>query len=254
MDLPIVLYTDHIVNKTICYNFAKGTNSLLCHVDNFKEYDKTIVTYGVLRGTYEVIKKVKNYYYMDHGYFNQSERVFKNNRTNVMNLNGYFRIVYNNFIHNGRGNYPNDRLKKLNLIIRDQIKSGNHIILSEPSEAMKKLYNVPNWVNNTKKLIKKYSDRKIIIHNKFSEITLNELLLDAWGFVSLQSTAGFKAMLNGVPAYFTDKTLSHIGKIEEIEKPVINYNIFNNLAYGQWTLKEIESGEAWEIIKNNDLY
>ena len=254
MDLPIVLYTDHIVNKTICYNFAKGTNSLLCHVDNFKEYDKTIATYGVLRGTYEVIKKVKNYYYMDHGYFNQSERVFKNNRTNVVNLNGYFRIVYNNFIHNGRGDYPNDRLKKLNLIIHDQIKSGNHIILSEPSEAMKKLYNVPNWLNNTKKLIKKYSDRKIIIHNKFSEISLNDLLLDAWGFVSLQSTAGFKAMLNGVPAYFTDKTLSHIGKIEEIENPVINYKIFNNLAYGQWTLKEIESGEAWEIIKNNDLY
>jgi len=254
MDLPIVLYTDHIVNKTICYNFAKGTNSLLCHVDNFKEYDKTIATYGVLRGTYEVIKKVKNYYYMDHGYFNQSERVFKNNRTNVMNLNGYFRIVYNNFIHNGRGDYPNDRLKKLNLIIRDQIKSGNHIILSEPSEAMKKLYNVPNWLNNTKKLIKKYSDRKIIIHNKFSEISLNDLLLDAWGFVSLQSTAGFKAMLNGVPAYFTDKTLSHIGKIEEIENPVINYKIFNNLAYGQWTLKEIESGEAWQIIKNNDLF
>ena len=130
MDLPIVLYTDHIVNKTICYNFAKGTNSLLCHVDNFKEYDKTIATYGVLRGTYEVIKKVKNYYYMDHGYFNQSERVFKNNRTNVMNLNGYFRIVYNNFIHNGRGNYPNDS-RKTKSKIRDQIKSGNHIILSE---------------------------------------------------------------------------------------------------------------------------
>ncbi len=254
MDLPIVLYTDHIVNKTVCYNFAKGTNSLLCHVDNFKEYDKTIATYGVLRGTYEVIKKVKNFYYMDHGYFNQSTRVFKNNRTNVMNLNGYFRIVYNNFIHNGKGNYPNDRLEKLNLKIRDQIKSGNHIILSEPSEAMKKLYNVPNWVNNTKKLIKKYSDRKIIIHNKFSELSLNDLLLDAWCFVSLQSTAGFKAMLNGVPAYFTDKTLSHIGKIEEIENPVINYNIFSNLAYGQWTLKEIESGEAWEIIKKNDLY
>ena len=35
---------------------------------------------------------------------------------------------------------------------------------------------------------------------------------------------------------------------------LINYKIFNNLAYGQWTLKEIESGEAWEIIKNNDLY
>ena len=29
------------------------------------------------------------------------------------------------------------------------------------------------------------------------------------------------------------------------------YKIFNNLAYGQWTLKEMESGEAWENITKN---
>ena len=39
MEKPIVIYTDHIINKTLCYNFAKGSNSLLCHVDKFKEYD-----------------------------------------------------------------------------------------------------------------------------------------------------------------------------------------------------------------------
>ena len=38
MEKPIVIYTDHIVNKTVCYNFAKGSNSLLCHVNNFKDY------------------------------------------------------------------------------------------------------------------------------------------------------------------------------------------------------------------------
>ncbi len=54
---PIVIYTDHIMNRTLCYNFAKGSNSLLCHVNNFKDYEKTIATYGVLRGTYEIIKK-----------------------------------------------------------------------------------------------------------------------------------------------------------------------------------------------------
>ena len=70
----------------------------------------------------------------------------------------------------------------------------------------------------------------------------------------MQSTAGFMAMYNGVPSYFTDKTLSHIGKIENIENPVINYKIFNNLAYGQWTLKEIETGEAWENILNNTSF
>ena len=71
---PIVIYTDHIMNRTLCYNFAKGSNSLLCHVNNFKDYEKTIATYGVLRGTYEIIKKVNNFYYIDHGYFNQSKR------------------------------------------------------------------------------------------------------------------------------------------------------------------------------------
>ena len=253
MDKPIVIYTDHIVNKTVCYNFAKGSDSLLCHVNNFREYNRTIATYGVLRGTYEVIKKVKNFYYMDHGYFNQSERAFTNNRTNIINLNGYFRVVQNNFIHNGKGNYPEDRFKKLNLKILDHNKNGTFIVLSEPSDAMKKLYNVPKWLEDTKKQIKKYSDRKIIVHNKFSKKPLNELLKDAWAFVSLQSTAGFKAMLNGVPAYFTDSSLRYISKIENIEKPIINYKIFNNLAYGQWTLKEIENGEAWRIISKNNF-
>ena len=251
MEKPIVIYTDHIMNRTLCYNFAKGSDSLLCHVNKFKDYSRTIATYGVLRGTLEVINKVKNYYYMDHGYFNQSKRIFEKNKTKVSNLDGYFRIVYNNFIHNGKGNFPGDRLKKLNLKIIEQKKTGNYIILSEPSEFTKKIYNVPNWIEDTSNLIKKYSDRKLLIHNKYSKEPLASVLKDAWAFVSLQSTAGFKAMSNGVPSYFTDKTLSHVGKIQNIEKPTIDYKIFNNLAYGQWTIKEIETGEAWENISNN---
>ena len=245
MEKPIVIY------KTICYSFAKGSNSLMCHVNNFNDFNKTIATYGVLRGTLEVINKSKNYLYMDHGYFNQSKRSFENNRTNVIDLDGYFRIVFNNFIHDGAGKNPDDRLNKLNLNFIEQKKLGDHIILSEPSEAMKKVYNVPDWTDETIKLVKKYSDRKIIVHNKFSKEPLLELLKNAWAFVSLQSTAGFMAMLNGVPAYFTDKTLINIGKLTEIEKPTINYGIFNNLAYGQWTLKEMQSGEAWEYISRN---
>ena len=153
---PVVIYTDHIMNRTLCYNFAKGAGSPMCHINNFRDYNRTIATYGVLRGTFELIKKVNNFFYMDHGYFNQSKREFINNRTNVVSMDGYFRIVYNNFIHNGEGDYPNDRLKKLNLDIVDPNKLGNYIILSEPSETMKKIYNKPNWVNDTKKILKTY--------------------------------------------------------------------------------------------------
>ena len=252
MNKPIVIYTDHIMNKTLCYNFAKGSNSLMCHINNFKDYDQTIATYGVLRGTFEIIQKAKNFYYIDHGYFNQSNRKFENKRTNVLDMNGYFRIVYNNLIYNGEGNYPDDRLKKLNLNFVETKNCGDNIILSEPSETMKKIYNAHNWINDTKKVVKKFSDRKIIVHNKFSKIPLDELLKNAWSFVSLQSTAGFKAMLSGIPAYFTETSLKNINRIEDLENPKINYNIFNNLAYGQWTLKEIESGEAWETISKKN--
>ena len=47
MDKPIVIYTDHIVNKTVCYNFAKGSDSLLCHVNNFSKRVHTCVPYPV---------------------------------------------------------------------------------------------------------------------------------------------------------------------------------------------------------------
>ena len=87
-------------------------------------------------------------------------------------MDGYFRIVYNNLVHNGVGNFPEDRLKKLNLNFKKQNKSGKYIILSEPSSAMKKIYNQHNWVEETKQKLKKFTDRKIIIHNKFSNITL----------------------------------------------------------------------------------
>ena len=58
-DLPIVLYTDHYVNRTLCHNFALGSKSLMCHVNNFSDFSKTIATYGFLRGTGEKESKKK---------------------------------------------------------------------------------------------------------------------------------------------------------------------------------------------------
>ena len=55
-------------------------------------------------------------------------------------------------------------------------KTGEYIILSEPSESSKNYFNLYNWVENTKDEIRKYSDREIIIHKKGSSIPLNELL------------------------------------------------------------------------------
>ena len=253
-DNPIVIYTDHSINKTICYYFAKGSNSLMCHVNNFKEFDKTIATYGYLRGTGEALKKVKNFFYIDHGYFKQSKRKFIKNKVHKIDLDGYFRIVFNDYWNDGSKQMPSDRFNKLSLSIKDIKKKGEYIILSEPVPEAIQHYNLGNWTEKTINNLKKFTDRKIIIHSRRSEIKLDELLENAWAFVSDHSSAGFKAMMEGVPAYFTNSTLKRIASIDNIEKHEINYSTFNNLAYEQWTIKEIQNGEAWNYLskRSND--
>ncbi|MDA9748679.1 hypothetical protein N9U75_00845 [Pelagibacteraceae bacterium] len=250
IEKPIVLYTNHSINKTLCYSFAKGSGSLMCHVDKFDDFNKTIATYGYLRGTGQVIRNVKNFYYMDHGYFKQSDRSFDKNRTVIKSLNGYFRVVYNDYWHNGQGSKSDDRLKKLNLNFKNINKFGEYIILSEPTEDAIKYYKLDNWIKETMREIQKYTDRKIILHNRGSKIPLQELLKNAWAFVSDHSSAAFKAMENGVPAYFTNNTLKKIGDIKNIENHEIQYSIFNNLAYEQWTISEIQSGECWQYLSD----
>ena len=82
-----------------------------------------------------------------------------------------------------------------------------------------------------------------MVHNKYSDISLDHLLENAWAFVSFQSTAGFKAMIKGVPAHFTFKSLEKLNPISNIEKSSIDYEIFKNISYSQWTLREMFEGK-----------
>jgi hypothetical protein len=253
MEKPIVLYTNHITNRVLCHSFAKGSGSLMCHVDNFEDFNKTIATYGYLRGTGEAIRKSKNFYYLDHGYFNQSNRIFENNKTKILNLDGYFRVSFNDYWSNGLSVKPSDRFNKLNLKFKPTNNNGKFIIVSEPTSDAIQYYKLHNWTKQTIAEIKKYTDRTVVLHNRTSKKKLTDLLPEAWAFVSDHSSAGFLAMLEGVPAYFTNKTLKNIGRLENIEKHDINYSLLNNLAYEQWTITEIQSGECWDHLKNNNF-
>ncbi len=245
---PIVIYTDHEINRTLCYSFAKGSNSLMCHINNFKNFDETIATYGYLRGAGEAIKKAKNFFYIDHGYFKQSKRKFIKNKVINLELDGYFRICYNDYWSDASQAKPSDRFNKLSLDIKNIKHKGDYIIVSEPVPEAIEFYNLGNWTESTINKLKKYTDRKFIVHSRRSEIKLDDLLTDAWAFVSDHSSAGFKAMMEGVPAHFTNPTLSKISSIDKIEGREINHSVLYNLAYEQWTISEIQSGEAWDYL------
>ena len=247
---PTVLYTNHSINQTVSYRFAKGSGLDLCRVEDFSDFKKPIAAYGYKRGTGEAINKSSDFWYLDHGYFKQSSRNFIKNTAIINSFDGYFRIVHNTFWHNGKGDCKEDRLKQLNLNFKKNKNRGSYIILSEPTNDALSYYNLRDWTENTIKKISKISDRKIILHNRSSEIPLTTLLKDAWAFVSDHSSGGFLSILEGVPAYFTNSTLSNVGCLEELEKGLINYVALNNLAYGQWNMSEIDSGEAWDFFYN----
>tara|TARA_Y100000996_G_scaffold396854_1_gene363350 strand:- start:140 stop:724 length:585 start_codon:yes stop_codon:yes gene_type:complete len=185
---------------------------------------------------------------MDHGYFSQSKRTFEKNKTKIINLDGYFRVVFNDYWHSGLGNKSSERLNKLDLKFKKINENGKYIIVSEPTLDAMNYFNLHSWAELTVKEIKKFTDRKIVFHNRTASISLKNLLKNAWAFVSDHSSAGFTAMQEGVPAYFTNKTLKNIGSLKDIEKHEINYSVFNNLAYEQWTLNEIKNGECWEYL------
>ena len=251
----IVIQTNHPTNIKITNHFAKGCAASKINIDNYIFNDEdTIASYGILRGTGNIFKKSKNFYYIDHGYLDASSRSFSQGATIIKNYDGYFRVVHNDYIGFSLKNYDNKRLERLKIDFKPKKQNGEYIILSPPTHNnlydsfITDFFELNNWVEETINTIKKYSDRKILIHNKSSPVPLDLLLEKAWAFVSFQSTAGFKAMLKGVPAYFTYKSLRHINKLEEIESGKIKQDIFKALSYNQWTIKEFDTGEAWEHI------
>lgn len=244
-------FTDHFVNKTVMQFFAKSLNIKLLSIDQYQQDKEIFCSYGILRGTAEPIKISKNFIYLDHGFFGSSSRSFTESKHTVLSgLDGYFRIIRNDLYFNlDYSNANNFRFNKLNISLKDLNKNGEYIILSEPSENTLNFLELENWTNNTISELKKYTDRKIIVHNKFHNTPLEKLLHKAFAFVSLQSTAGFKAISEGVPAFFTHNTLKKYGDISSIEDRILNHNVLFVASNSQWRLREFFSDEFHSYIR-----
>ena len=245
-------FTDHFVNQTVTQFFAKSLETQLLHINNFKKSEKTFCSYGILRGTAEAIKLSKNFIYLDHGFFESSSRSFTENKNTILKgFDGYFRVISNDLYFNQ--NYINidkTRFNNLDIKLKDLNKNAEYIILSEPSINTLKFLGINNWTNDTIKEIKKNTDREIVIHNKFNKTPLSELFKKAYGFVSLQSTAGFKAIIEGIPAYFTHKGLSKYGNITHIEKPLLNHEVLYLASNCQWRLNEFFDDDFKNYVRD----
>lgn len=249
----MVFYTNHYVNRTVTQILSKSLDFKLDTIENYKNYNHILpCSYGILRGTGDIFDKSKNFIYIDHGYFSSSKRKFtKNKSTLTSDLSGYFRVIRNDLYFNK--DFKNDnklRFKSLGIDLKDLNKNAEVIIVSEPSDHILKFLNIPNWTKETVESLRKYTDRKIVVHNKFSDIPLKSLMERAYAFVSCQSTAGYMAISEGVPAFFTYESLRGFGKIQDIESRKLNHSLLYIAANSQYRLNEFFSNDFSEYFNN----
>jgi hypothetical protein len=115
--------------------------------------------------------------------------------------------------------------------------------------------NYDDWLNSTINSIKNSTDRPIKVRLKNDLNPIEHDLNDCWAVVVYTSASAINAILSGVPAFTTGKCASNLMALSDlslIEKPFYPENRLqwaSVLADNQWTLAEIESGEAWRKIK-----
>lgn len=172
--------------------------------------------------------------------------------------------------------YPSDRWEALGLGVLPwrTPDAGLHIVLAGSSEKYHQFYGLKHPTNYARKLvgkIREVSERKIIYRPKPSwraaeridgtEFSvggsINDVLKDAHALVTHGSNACFEAMLMGVPSIIMGDAVARpisSTSVEVVEDPLLatdeeRLRILQNLAYFQWTLREMAEGRAWSVLR-----
>jgi len=185
-------------------------------------------------------EKGYNFYYGDHAYFGR---------------NHFYRITKNAFQHNGIGKSDCKRFLWHGIEIKPW-KRGRDIIICPQSDIFFLLRGIDkaDWIEKTISEISRFSDRKIIIHEKRNQIALKKLMPDAHCVIVHSSNAAVEAVLSGVPAICLGHcaaslmSVASISRIEDLYFPENRLEWAGVLADNQWTFDEIESGAAWKVL------
>mgnify|MGYP003116471544 CR=1 FL=1 len=180
-------------------------------------------------------------------------------------------------------NMPNDRLKMLNIDIKPWRTSGKHILLCGQvpwdsqlrhlNGSRKKGRGYLEWCNSILTLIRNYTNRKIVfrIHPEISEthpelfsfvknfknisISRNKSIFKdlekCHAVVCYNSNSAVDAAIMGIPIFTCDPSAiawevsnKRIKRIEDPRK-IPREQWLRNIAYAQWSLKEISEGLPW---------
>jgi hypothetical protein len=209
----------------------------------------------------------QDYYFIETGYLGNYR--CDNNRTG---RKVYHRIVKNAMQHSTIMDVPDDRWKALvnfnpSLKYKGWRRTGSKILVVLPTEKPFQYYghSRERWIQKVEKTIKKYSDREIVWRQKASrgvrtnETIYNALDDDIYALVTYNSIATVEAIQHGIPAFGLAPTAADpvcSNDLKQIENPVmpdedIVYKWLCSIAYSQFSLDEILTGQAWKMVLEN---
>lgn len=163
--------------------------------------------------------------------------------------------------HNGAGTWyqgEEDRWAKLGIELAPWREDGDHILvlpqrgMGSPGVAMPR-----NWLASVLLHLSNVTKRPVRVRKHPGQnqcISLEDDLKGAWAAVTWGSGAGIKSIVAGVPVFHT------MGKwigasaattnLSDIENPYLGDRLpmLQRLAWAQWTLPEIESGEPFRAL------
>jgi len=252
--------------KSIEELFVEGSGNR-CTID-ITDISKPLVVRGVTsKSEIEDCKKIgRDFYYIDTGYFGNFP-----GPSNPSGKKIWHRVVKNENQITKIQDVSDDRWKQL--LDKNPVLQWNgwkrfnkKILLVMPNPKACRYYDVDydQWESETILAIKQSTDLPIEIRIKGSRSERNHgyTIYDAFNSgvaatVSLNSIASLESVLFGIPSFISvpcAATPVASTDLKTISSPAypseeILYKHCSSLAYGQFTLKEIASGFAWNIVK-----
>lgn len=229
-----------------------------------------ILVRGISSGT--IIQHARSvgqdYYFIETGYLGNYR-----SENNATGRKVYHRIVKNEMQHSKVMDVPDDRWKSLvkfdpKLEYKGWKKTGSKILLVLPSAKPFNIFGDSRdaWIEMVMDTLKKHTDREIVVREKTrrgdrtDQNTIYDALEDdIYALVTYNSIAAVEAVQMGVPAFALYPTAaapvcsSDLTKIETPYKPDEDkvYKWLNSIAYGQFSLEEMLTGQAWEMVLEN---
>ena len=246
--------------------------------EGWKDEDKKIHFFWGLGGAnvqeiQEVERLGEEWWYIDVGYI--TEQITRYPTPKIHDIkNTYFRIVKGHIHSQTMAQGNGDRLKELfkkgiNMGVNDWQNNDGHILLCPSSPTVTQWTNKlsqDDWCKKIIEVLNEYTDRPIKFRNKprpgnqWWETDITDDLEGAYALVTNMSLSAIDAIRFGIPAFthieniaspVSNTDISNINNPMKPNKQIVN-EWLNCVVENQFTLNEIGSGLAYEILKRQN--